>query len=74
MAEADFERRLERLFGEAPELPDSQAFAERIEQRLNRGWTALWLTYFRFHKSAQPARTFQVCNKSWLKLAKRSPG
>lgn len=44
MAEADFERRLERLFGEAPDLPDAQAFAERIELRLNRGWTARrWL-------------------------------
>ena len=44
MAEADFERRLERLFGEAPDLADSQAFAERIERRLDRGWTARrWL-------------------------------
>ncbi len=44
MAEADFERRLERLFGEAPEFPDHQAFAERIERRLDRGWTARrWL-------------------------------
>ncbi|MBI1200681.1 MAG: hypothetical protein GC203_22690 [Phenylobacterium sp.] len=44
MAEIDFERRLERLFGEAPEAPDAQAFAERVERRLNRGWTARrWL-------------------------------
>ena len=44
MAEAEFERRLERLFGEAPELPDYQTFAERIERRLDRGWTARrWL-------------------------------
>ena len=44
MAEADFERRLERLFGEAPELPDHLTFAERIERRLDRGWTARrWL-------------------------------
>jgi hypothetical protein len=44
MAELDFERRLERLFGEAPYMGDSQAFAERVEQRLNRGWTARrWL-------------------------------
>lgn len=44
MAEADFERRLERLFGEAPELADCDAFAQRIEGRLNRGWTARrWL-------------------------------
>jgi hypothetical protein len=38
MAELEFERRLERLFGEAPELPDAKAFAERIERRLDRGW------------------------------------
>ena len=44
MAELDFERRLERLFAEAPELPDARAFAERIERRLDRGWTARrWL-------------------------------
>lgn len=40
----EFERRLERLFGEAPELPDCQAFAQGIESRLNRGWqTRRWL-------------------------------
>ncbi|THD76199.1 MAG: hypothetical protein E7812_16575 [Phenylobacterium sp.] len=44
MAEADFERRLERLFAEAPELTDAQAFAERVERRMNTGWTARrWL-------------------------------
>jgi hypothetical protein len=44
MAEIDFERRLERLFGDAPELPDAQAFASRVERRLDRGWTARrWL-------------------------------
>ena len=44
MAEVDFERRLERLFAEVPELPDASAFAERLERRLNRGWTARrWL-------------------------------
>ena len=44
MAEVDFERRLERLFAEAPELPDAGAFAQRIESRLNRGWAARrWL-------------------------------
>lgn len=44
MAELDFERRLERLFGEAPELPDAKGFAERIERKLDRGWTARrWL-------------------------------
>ena len=40
MAEADFERSLERLFGEAPELPDAAAFAHRVERRLERGWAA----------------------------------
>lgn len=44
MAEIDFERRIERLFADAPELPDAAAFAARIEGRLNRGWTARrWL-------------------------------
>jgi hypothetical protein len=44
MAEIDFERRLERLFAEAKDLPDANGFAERIERRLNRGWTARrWL-------------------------------
>ena len=44
MAEIDFERRLERLFADAHELPDAQGFAQRVEQRLNRGWTARrWL-------------------------------
>ena len=44
MAEVDFERRLERLFAEVRELPDANIFAERIERRLDRGWTARrWL-------------------------------
>jgi hypothetical protein len=44
MAELDFERRLERLFAEAPELPDCAAFAQSIESKLNRGWqTRRWL-------------------------------
>jgi hypothetical protein len=44
MAELDFERRLERLFAEVPELPDARSFAERVERRLDRGWTARrWL-------------------------------
>ena len=43
MAE-DFERRLERLFAEHPELPDAGAFADGVERRLNAGWTARrWL-------------------------------
>lgn len=44
MAESGFERRLERLFGQAPEAPDAAAFADRVERRLNAGWTARrWL-------------------------------
>ena len=44
MAEVDFERRLERLFAEGPDLPDAGAFADRIERRLNRGWNVRrWL-------------------------------
>jgi hypothetical protein len=44
MAEVDFERRLERLFAESPELPDAGPFAERVEGRLNRGWNVRrWL-------------------------------
>ncbi|WP_374471448.1 hypothetical protein [Phenylobacterium sp.] len=44
MAEVEFERRLERLFAESPELPDAAQFAERIDRRLDRGWTARrWL-------------------------------
>lgn len=39
MAEVDFERTLERLFGEAPSFPDSDSFVARIERRLDRGWT-----------------------------------
>ena len=44
MAELDFERRLERLFSETPEMPDARTFAEGVERRLDRGWTARrWL-------------------------------
>src|SRR6185312_16373548 len=44
MVEHEFERRLERLFAEGPELPDARAFAERVERRLDAGWTARrWL-------------------------------
>ena len=40
----EFERRLERLFAEAPELPDAGPFADRVERRLDAGWTARrWL-------------------------------
>jgi len=44
MVELDFERRLERLFADAPELPDAGAFADRVGRRLDRGWNARrWL-------------------------------
>ena len=44
MAEIDFERRLERIFSDSPELADAGPFAERVERRLNAGWTARrWL-------------------------------
>src|ERR671920_691714 len=44
MADVDFERRLERLFADFNELPDAGPFAERVERRLNTGWTARrWL-------------------------------
>jgi hypothetical protein len=44
MVELDFERRLERLFADHPELADAGAFAERVERRLDAGWTARrWL-------------------------------
>lgn len=38
MAEVDFERRLERLFADAPAFGDSEAFAARVGRRLDRGW------------------------------------
>jgi hypothetical protein len=44
MAELDFERRLERLFADTPELADAGPFADRVERRLDAGWTARrWL-------------------------------
>lgn len=39
MAEYDFERGLERMFAEAPRFADAEAFAQGVEQRLDRGWT-----------------------------------
>lgn len=38
MAELDFERRLERLFAEAPAFSDEKAFADSVEKKLDRGW------------------------------------
>src|ERR1700712_1778468 len=44
MVELDFERRLERLFADHPELADAGTFAERVERRLDAGWTGRrWL-------------------------------
>ena len=40
MAEVVFERELERMFAEAPAFADADYFAARVEQRLDRGWTA----------------------------------
>lgn len=39
MAEIEFERRLERLFADPPSFADEAAFAARVEQKLDRGWT-----------------------------------
>jgi hypothetical protein len=38
MAEAEFESRLLRLFDQPPAMPDGDAFALRVEARLDRGW------------------------------------
>lgn len=40
MAEMEVERTIERLFARSPELPDAELFAERVQRRLDRGWTA----------------------------------
>ena len=39
MADPDFESRLSRMFAEAPAFADSDGFAQRIEDRLDRSWT-----------------------------------
>lgn len=39
MADLDFDMRLSRLFAEDPALPDGDAFARRVEARLERDWT-----------------------------------
>lgn len=38
MADADFEARLGRWFAETPHVPDADAFAQRVERRLDRAW------------------------------------
>ena len=38
MAELDFDRSLERLFADPPYFNDAEAFAQRVEGKLNRGW------------------------------------
>jgi hypothetical protein len=38
MADPEFEKRLGRLFNEAPPYGDSDAFARRIEDKLGRAW------------------------------------
>lgn len=44
MAELDFERRLDRMFTEAPAFADEAAFAARVSERLDRGWrTRSWM-------------------------------
>ena len=44
MAEIEFERRLERLFAQSPDLPVCAQFAQQVEGKLNRGWVARrWL-------------------------------
>ncbi|MDP3118397.1 MAG: hypothetical protein Q8N19_14955 [Phenylobacterium sp.] len=40
MAEMEVERTIERLFARAPECPDADLFAERVQKRLDRGWAA----------------------------------
>ena len=39
MADLDFETRLERMFAQPPAFADADAFARRVESRLDRAWT-----------------------------------
>ena len=39
MSDFDFEARLERLYAQPPRLSDSDAFARRVEDRLEREWS-----------------------------------
>lgn len=38
MQEPEFDPQIERLFAQAPHLPDSDAFARRIEGKLAKSW------------------------------------
>ncbi|MDR7114328.1 hypothetical protein [Caulobacter sp. BE254] len=38
MADLDFETQLTRLYGQAPAFRDAELFAERVTQKLDRGW------------------------------------
>src|SRR5688500_4317678 len=38
MADLDFETRLERMFAQPPALADADAFARRVESKLDRSW------------------------------------
>ena len=39
MSDFDFEARLERLYAQPPRLSESDAFARRVEDRLEREWS-----------------------------------
>ena len=39
MSDFDFDARLERLYAQPPRLSDSNAFARRVEDRLEREWS-----------------------------------
>lgn len=47
MADLEFEARLERMFAQPPAIADNEAFARRVEERLNKGWglrqLAIWV-------------------------------
>jgi hypothetical protein len=38
VADLDFETQLTRLYGQAPAFRDAELFAERVTQKLDRGW------------------------------------
>ena len=40
MADIAFEQQLDRLFAQAPVFRDADLFALRLDERLDRGWTA----------------------------------